>query len=169
MGFFVEETQEREGVIRLERESQFYGPNLGYVLELYERYREDPESVDEQSREFFEGWKPPQPETNGHAPGVAGELFSASTALEGAPLEEMAKGKQVVVDFAFEVPLQKGRYGISAGLRAGDKDSYLDRIEVATTLRVARPKYRKRFRGAVHLPTKIEVHSPAGERQGHSA
>jgi 2-oxoglutarate dehydrogenase complex dehydrogenase (E1) component-like enzyme len=29
----------------LQRESQFYGPNLGYVLELYERYREDPESV----------------------------------------------------------------------------------------------------------------------------
>jgi ABC-2 type transport system ATP-binding protein len=151
------------------QENGFYGPNLGYVLELYERYREDPESVDVQSREFFEVWKPPQPETNGHAPGVAGELFSASTALEGAPLEEMSKGKQVVVDFAFEVPLQKGRYGISAGLRAGDKDSYLDRIEVATTLRVARPKDRKRFRGAVHLPTKIEVHSPAGERQGHSA
>src|SRR3712207_8979231 len=40
--------------------SQFYGPNLGYVLELYERYREDPESVDERNREFFETWSPPQ-------------------------------------------------------------------------------------------------------------
>src|SRR3712207_9205630 len=40
--------------------SQFYGPNLGYVLELYERYREDPESVDERTREFFETWSPPQ-------------------------------------------------------------------------------------------------------------
>jgi hypothetical protein len=31
----------REGVIRLERETenQFFGPNLGYVLELYETYR----------------------------------------------------------------------------------------------------------------------------------
>jgi 2-oxoglutarate dehydrogenase E1 component len=48
-------------------ESQFYGPNLGYVLELYDKYREDPESVDERSREFFERWRPPRPGANGHA------------------------------------------------------------------------------------------------------
>ena len=56
-------------------ESQFYGPNLGYVLELYERYREDPDSVDERTRSFFEGWRPPEPETNGRSagtPAVAG-------------------------------------------------------------------------------------------------
>jgi 2-oxoglutarate dehydrogenase E1 component len=41
-------------------EYQFYGPNLGYVLELYERYREDPASVDEGAREFFESWSPPR-------------------------------------------------------------------------------------------------------------
>jgi len=54
-------------VILLQRqtESQFYGPNLGYVLELYERYREDPESVDEHTREFFETWSPPR--VNGRA------------------------------------------------------------------------------------------------------
>jgi 2-oxoglutarate dehydrogenase E1 component len=46
-------------VIRLQKESQFYGPNLGYVLELYERYREDPESVDERTRDFFDSWSPP--------------------------------------------------------------------------------------------------------------
>src|SRR5215216_2869953 len=59
--------KKREGVIRLQRESQFYGPNLGYVLELYERYREDPDSVDERTREFFDSWSPPAPETNGRA------------------------------------------------------------------------------------------------------
>ncbi len=48
-------------------ESQFYGPNLGYVLELYERYREDPESVDERARSFFENWSPPEAGANGHA------------------------------------------------------------------------------------------------------
>ena len=56
-------------------ESQFYGPNLGYVLDLYERYREDPDSVDEHTRSFFEGWSPPEPETNGRSagtPAVAG-------------------------------------------------------------------------------------------------
>ncbi len=50
----------------MERQTEFYGPNLGYVLELYERYREDPGSVDEQTREFFEAWSPPR--VNGRAP-----------------------------------------------------------------------------------------------------
>src|SRR5918999_1655764 len=45
--------------------SQFYGPNLGYVLELYEMYREDPQSVDERTRKFFETWRPPRLDANG--------------------------------------------------------------------------------------------------------
>ncbi len=54
-------------------ESQFYGPNLGYVLELYEKYREDPDCVDEKTRRFFEDWSPPRVGANGHAPsGVSG-------------------------------------------------------------------------------------------------
>jgi 2-oxoglutarate dehydrogenase E1 component len=54
-------------VIRLERETenQFFGPNLGYVLELYENYREDPDSVDGRTREFFESWSPPRVGTAG--------------------------------------------------------------------------------------------------------
>jgi 2-oxoglutarate dehydrogenase E1 component len=57
------------GVILLENitESEFYGPNLGYVLELYEKYREDPDSVDERARSFFENWSPPEPGANGNA------------------------------------------------------------------------------------------------------
>jgi 2-oxoglutarate dehydrogenase E1 component len=59
-------------VIRLEREteSQFFGPNLGYVLELYEQFKEDPDSLDGKTREFFESWSPPrlgEPGTNGQA------------------------------------------------------------------------------------------------------
>ncbi len=37
----------------------FHGPNLGYVLELYERYLRDPQSVDPATRAFFEHWTPP--------------------------------------------------------------------------------------------------------------
>ncbi|MDN5698251.1 MAG: thiamine pyrophosphate-dependent enzyme, partial [Rubrobacter sp.] len=54
-------------------ESQFYGPNLGYVLELYDSYLRDPDSVDQKTREFFDNWSPPQSllsqasQTNGHA------------------------------------------------------------------------------------------------------
>jgi len=40
-------------------ENDFYGPNLGYILELYERFQDDPDSVDESTRQFFQHWKPP--------------------------------------------------------------------------------------------------------------
>ncbi len=36
----------------------FHGPNMGYVLELYERYLRDPESVDAATRAFFANWTP---------------------------------------------------------------------------------------------------------------
>jgi 2-oxoglutarate dehydrogenase E1 component len=36
----------------------FHGPNLGYVLELYERYQNNPDSVDEAARALFRQWKP---------------------------------------------------------------------------------------------------------------
>ena len=148
-------------------QDQFYGPNLGYVLELYERYKQDPSSVDERMRDFFETWSPPQLETNGHA--SAGALFSTSTALEGVPLKEMEKGERVIVDFTFEVPLRRGRYTISAGVRARGEDSYLDRVDAATTLRIKRSRGQRPFGGIVHLPTQIKVRLPEGERQGRSA
>jgi 2-oxoglutarate dehydrogenase E1 component len=36
----------------------FEGVNAGYVLELYERYRQNPESVDPATRESFQSWTP---------------------------------------------------------------------------------------------------------------
>src|SRR6187431_2282912 len=40
------------------RLDQFHGLNAGYVFELYERYRQDPASVDPASRTAFETWTP---------------------------------------------------------------------------------------------------------------
>jgi 2-oxoglutarate dehydrogenase E1 component len=37
----------------------FTGLNRGYVLELYDRYRRDPSSVDPETRAWFERWTPP--------------------------------------------------------------------------------------------------------------
>ncbi len=155
----------------MEREtrSQFFGPNLGYVLELYEQFKEDPDSLDGQTREFFESWSPPRVPTNGREPAVAGKLLSASTAVKGVPLKEMEKGEQVVVDFTFEVPLGRGLYDISVGARAGDKNYYLDKIEAATTFQIEHPQDRSRSRGLVRLPTEIKVHTPEGERHGRPA
>ena len=39
-------------------ENEFHGPNLGYILELHQRYRDDPNSVDEATRKLFEQWSP---------------------------------------------------------------------------------------------------------------
>jgi ABC-2 type transport system ATP-binding protein len=154
---------------RREMTSQFCGPNLGYVLELYERYRENPESVDEQSREFFKNWSPPRAEANGHAPVVAGELFSASTTLEEIALKDMDKGERVLADFTFKIPLRKGRYSITAAARAGGGDSYLDRVERAIFFRIKNPQKVKRPRsqGLLRLPTASKVHVVEGAQQNH--
>ncbi len=37
---------------------EFHGPNAGYILELYERYKKDPDSVAPDVKEFFSQWKP---------------------------------------------------------------------------------------------------------------
>src|SRR5262249_13832899 len=60
----------------------FYGPNAGYALELYERYRQDPQAVDEASRAFFERAAPPaEISADGATPGaVAPVTVAASTA-----------------------------------------------------------------------------------------
>src|SRR6266704_1049224 len=41
----------------------FYGPNAGYVLDLYERYKQDPASVDDASRAMFANWTSEQEAT----------------------------------------------------------------------------------------------------------
>ncbi|MDX1995209.1 MAG: 2-oxoglutarate dehydrogenase E1 component [bacterium] len=40
-------------------ELEFHGPNAGYILELYERYRQSPDAVDASTRAFFSNWTPP--------------------------------------------------------------------------------------------------------------
>ena len=38
---------------------EFQGVNEGYVLELYDRFKQDPKSVDQATRDFFATWTPP--------------------------------------------------------------------------------------------------------------
>jgi 2-oxoglutarate dehydrogenase E1 component len=37
----------------------FHGPNLGYILELYDRYQQNPDAVDAATRAYFKHWTPP--------------------------------------------------------------------------------------------------------------
>lgn len=51
----------------------FHGPNMGYVLELYDRYLQDPASVDAETRAFFQNWSPELPvESSNGAPAPSG-------------------------------------------------------------------------------------------------
>ena len=56
--------------------AEFYGPNAGYVLELYERFQRDPSSVDAEARAFFTGWTPPVATADGD--GATGEVAGNS-------------------------------------------------------------------------------------------
>ncbi|ANB59353.1 2-oxoglutarate dehydrogenase E1 component [Anoxybacteroides amylolyticum] len=39
---------------------KFHGPNLGYVMEMYERYLQDPSLVDPELKDLFDRWGPPE-------------------------------------------------------------------------------------------------------------
>jgi 2-oxoglutarate dehydrogenase E1 component len=68
---------------------QFTGANAGYVQELYERYRQDPGSVDEATRQAFAQWAPPVEDGvaesaagAGAPPGAAAELKAGLAAFK---------------------------------------------------------------------------------------
>ena len=63
-------------------EKEFHGPNLGYILELYERYQDDPNAVDEATRKLFEQWSPTG--TNSASPASRTAATSNLLALTGA-------------------------------------------------------------------------------------
>ena len=64
----------------------FYGPNAGYVQELYERYLQNPANVDLQTRAVFDSWsqdhEAPLVEgtgrTDGHVPFQVSDVVAAS-------------------------------------------------------------------------------------------
>ncbi|MCB0094587.1 MAG: 2-oxoglutarate dehydrogenase E1 component [Caldilineaceae bacterium] len=70
--------------------ANFYGPNAGYVLELYERFQKDPTAVDAATRAFFEEWTPPPSPVPVYVNGGA-----ASSAPVGAAAVELHKAVAV--------------------------------------------------------------------------
>ena len=62
---------------------EFSGLNRGFVLELYEKYRQDPASVDPETRAVFEQWTPPAEDRGQRvADGLAGELTPSGEHLQ---------------------------------------------------------------------------------------
>lgn len=73
----------------------YYGPNLGYVQEQYERYAADPESVDRSFRELFESWGAPPLDAISGAQ-EAPDAVSAGAPFSAAMLQKaVAAGKLV--------------------------------------------------------------------------
>ncbi|PYZ94613.1 2-oxoglutarate dehydrogenase E1 component [Salipaludibacillus keqinensis] len=69
--------------------SQFYGPNLGYMLEKYEDFQVDPTLVEEELQTFFDHWGAYEEETNQGAPDIqqktsagTGSYFTAIQAMK---------------------------------------------------------------------------------------
>ena len=60
---------------------EFSGINAGYVLELYERFRADPQSVDEKTRALFATWTPTELPPADRADGPDIEVAVAATNL----------------------------------------------------------------------------------------
>src|SRR5260370_32751410 len=84
----------------MEAWAKFYGPSAGYMLELYDRCRQDPQSVGPDARALFERWSPP---TNGTAP-------AAVSVVQAGP----ARGKNVAAThFA---PGDPGKWALGAPL-----------------------------------------------------
>ena len=64
---------------------EFSGLNRGYVLEAFDRYRQDPASVDPETRALFETWTPPVEDAPAAIDGVgAGLLHDPAAAGGGA-------------------------------------------------------------------------------------
>ncbi len=61
----------------------FYGPNAGWLWDQYEKYKADPSSVAESTRELFSKWTPAEVGSNGSAP-----IYSNGS----APVQALANG-----------------------------------------------------------------------------
>jgi 2-oxoglutarate dehydrogenase E1 component len=75
--------------------SAFYGPNAGYVLELYDRYLEDSSSVDDESRQFFSSFDPATLDAAGAAAGAASGEARESVTAPGAELQQIIGAVQL--------------------------------------------------------------------------
>ena len=71
---------------------EFYGPNGGYVLDLYERYQQDPNAVDPATRAVFQQWPAPVSHTDPIPADKSAPLPSEGVGYSGARDSREAAG-----------------------------------------------------------------------------
>ncbi|MFC4101841.1 2-oxoglutarate dehydrogenase E1 component [Paenibacillus xanthanilyticus] len=72
----------------------YYGPNMGYIQEQYEKYTQDPSSVDAAYQDMFRQWGPP-PVTEAQ-PGAAGIAPAAASAPDPAYYKKLVDAGKLV-------------------------------------------------------------------------
>lgn len=60
----------------------FHGPNLGYVMEMYDLYLHDPDQVDEDLKQLFQQWGPPVIEGKEISSETAPQTFMQTSNIE---------------------------------------------------------------------------------------
>ena len=93
------------------------------------------------------------------------EVFSTSTAAERTPIGARGPNNRVEVDLSFPLPLKQGRYNVSAMLSTGGKGEHLDLADRVALFDVEPPEDRASVKGLLHLPAKVEIHTP--DKTGH--
>jgi 2-oxoglutarate dehydrogenase E1 component len=71
----------------------FHGPNAGYVLDLFERYLDDPASLDRRWREFFRTFTPPAAETGSGVPAVTAGGYDFADVVGAHELAETIRSR----------------------------------------------------------------------------
>jgi 2-oxoglutarate dehydrogenase E1 component len=109
----------------------FHGPNIGYVLDLYDRYLADPRSVDADTAAFFASWAPPSPvavTANGAA--TAAAPVDIARILAAAEYAEVirARGRHVAAISPIADPLRDGDVPELRPESYGLSDAELERL-----------------------------------------
>ena len=107
---------------------EFHGPNAGYVLDLYERYRNDPTSIDPEARALFERWSPevigPIPPTGeaGYVPSPSADRIMGAVNLATAIREYGHLAAQIDPLGLANPPGDPALYPSSHGISVDDLD-----------------------------------------------
>jgi multifunctional 2-oxoglutarate metabolism enzyme len=125
------------------------GPNMWLVDEMYRRYRENPEGIDERWREFFEDFRP----RLGEPP--AGSETPAATPSVPPPISEEAKGPESAAEVATdEAPGKPERpLSVSEGVSTAPGARSVQIPDGAERIRFGAERVVKNMEASLEVPT----------------
>jgi ABC-type polysaccharide/polyol phosphate transport system ATPase subunit len=98
------------------------------------------------------------------------DVFSTETSLEAPGKEQRRPEEQVTAEFTLPLSVKQGTYSIAAGVRQqGNRNLYLDWVDVGKAFRISHLNFRGKVRGLVHLPTEVEIQNPDREQKDRPA